>query len=174
MAIPRRMCTPAGGIFWLSNFMKITSDQHEGARFAALIPLFVALISFSACAKQPVYPTPAVEGRETVVQTAALKSDIPQFFTYHHHGKNVSFFVIKLDHKIVSFLDACASCYPHKQGYRYDKEGIVTCRYCNMQFSIYKLEKGIGGCYPIRIEGRAEKDSYRIPLSVLENAIDRF
>ncbi len=43
-----------------------------------------------------------------------------------------------------------------------------------MRFSLYKLEKGIGGCYPIKIEGKLEKEKYRIPLSALENAADKF
>ncbi len=74
---------------------------------------------------------------------------------------------------IQSYLDACASCYHHKQGYRPD-DGAVTCRYCNMKFSIYKLEKGLGSCYPIKIKGKAEKDKYMISHAVLEGAAKLF
>ena len=77
------------------------------------------------------------------MDAAALKPEVPQFFTYQYQGKNISFFVIKMDQKVISFLDACASCYPHKRGYRCD-DSSVTCRACSMKFSLYKLEKGLG------------------------------
>ncbi len=60
-----------------------------------------------------------------------------------------------------------------KQGYRPD-DGVVTCRYCNMKFPIYKLEKGLGSCYPIRIAGRAENGNYLISLAELEGAAKLF
>ena len=128
---------------------------------------------FTACSRQPVYPPPAVSGRDVVVDISALKHEVPQFFTYRCQGKNVSFFVIQLNDKVASFLDACASCYPHKQGYRCE-DGSVVCRACGLKFSVYKLEKGIGGCYPIRIEGRMEKGNYLIPLAALEAEAGKF
>ncbi len=74
---------------------------------------------------------------------------------------------------MVSFLDACASCYTHKRGYQSD-EGRVTCRECGMKFSIHQLEKGLGSCYPINIEGRVEDGKYLIPVAALENAVAMF
>ena len=65
------------------------------------------------------------------------------------------------------------TCYPHKKGYRCE-DGAVTCRYCNMNFSLYKLEKGLGGCYPIKIEGRIEDGNYLIPVATLEKTADKF
>ena len=44
----------------------------------------------------------------------------------------------------------------------------VTCRYCNMKFPIYKLEKGLGSCYPIKIAGKTEQGKYLISLAALE------
>ncbi len=128
---------------------------------------------FSACSRQPVHPAPAIEGRDAVIAVSTLKHEVPQFFTYQYQGKNISFFVLRLNDKVLSFLDACASCYPHKQGYRYD-DGFVTCRFCNMKFPVYKLEKGLGSCYPIRIDGRIENGKYLIPVATLENAADKF
>src|SRR5574341_2566014 len=37
-----------------------------------------------------------------------------------------------------------------------------------MKFSVYKLEKGIGGCYPIRIKGGIESGKSLIPAATLE------
>jgi uncharacterized membrane protein len=136
--------------------------------------LFVMLLMlFSACSRQPVHPAPAIEGRDAVFTVTTLKDEIPQFYTYHYQDKNISFFVFKVNEKVFSFFDACASCYPHKQGYKYE-DGMVVCRACNMQFPVYRLEKGIGGCYPIRLEGRVENGEYHIPLAVLEAEADKF
>jgi uncharacterized membrane protein len=130
--------------------------------------LGIGLIMIAACVRQPVYPAPEVRGNEVVVDLSALEPAVPLFLTYKYNGKNISFFVISLDGNVLSFLDACATCYRHKQGYRYE-EGFVTCRYCNMNFSLHKLEKGLGGCYPIKIEGAAVDREYRIPTAVLES-----
>ncbi len=139
----------------------------------------IFLVLFTAfllsCSRQPVYPAAEVRGEDAMIAVSRLVPETPLFSTYHHNGRNISFFVLRVDGKLVSFLDACASCYKHKLGYRYDqKDGVVTCRYCGIRFSLYKLEKGLGGCYPIRIEGRLENDAYLIPLKNLQAAADKF
>lgn len=131
---------------------------------------FAMLLS---CSRQTVYPAPSLAGSNVVVDVTELKGDIPQFFTYRYQGKNISFFVIKIDDDILSFLDACVTCYPHKQGYRYE-EGVVVCRACNQRFPVYKLEKGIGNCYPIKIAGRMENGKYLIHRSSLEQEAGKF
>jgi len=50
----------------------------------------------------------------------------------------------------------------------------VSCRACGLKFSVHKLEKGLGGCYPIRIEGRMENGRYLIPLASLEAEAEKF
>lgn len=80
---------------------------------------------------------------------------------------------MKLDERIISFLDACASCYNHKRGYHYADKS-VTCRFCNMKFSIYQLEKGLGGCYPIQIKGTVQGSIYSIPIKTLSDSAGKF
>lgn len=138
--------------------------------FFLCIALTAAL---TACTHQPVHPSPAVSGRDAVIDISTLKHEIPQFYTYQFQGKNISFFVLRLNDKVASFFDACVTCYPHKLGYEYD-DGSVVCRACNMRFSVYKLEKGLGGCYPIKLEGRIEKGKYLIPLSSIEAGAGKF
>jgi uncharacterized membrane protein len=139
-----------------------------------LIPVVVfVLLAVPACSRQPVYPAPSIAGRDAVISVAELKPDVPQFFTYRFQDKSISFFVINLDGRIVSFFDACASCYKHKQGYRWEDD-VVTCRYCGMRFPIYKLEKGLGGCYPIKLEGKTFDGKYHIPLATLEAEAGKF
>ncbi len=135
--------------------------------------ILTALLLCSACSRQPVYPQAPQSGTDIVIDAAGLKSETPEFRTHRYLGKNISYFVIKIRGNVLSFLDACASCYSHKRGYRY-ADGSVTCRYCNMKFSIYQLERGLGSCYPIKIEGRMENGKYLIPLATLEAAADKF
>ena len=137
-----------------------------GALIAAILFLF-------ACTQQPSYPPAAQSGPDIVIDVAGLQPDIPQFHTYRYQGRNISYFLLKIDNRVNSFLDACASCYAHHQGYRYE-DGAVTCRYCNMKFPIYKLEKGLGSCYPIKIEGRMEGGKYLLPVIVLEKETGKF
>lgn len=127
----------------------------------------------NACSRQPVYPSPLISGRNALIEASSLKPEMPQFYTYHYQGKNISFFVVRLNGKIVSFFDACASCYPHKRGYRCE-DGSVVCRACGLKFSVYQLEKGLGGCYPIKLEGKLENGRYLIPLASLEAEAGKF
>jgi len=43
-----------------------------------------------------------------------------------------------------------------------------------MRFALRRLEQGVGGCYPIRIDGRLETGSYLIPRSSLEREAGKF
>ncbi|MGE5172477.1 MAG: Fe-S-containing protein, partial [Betaproteobacteria bacterium] len=138
-----------------------------------ILSSLVLILMLTVCARQPSYPQAPQEGSSIVIEAVSLEPEVPKFYSYRFHGKNISYFVLKTQGKVLSFLDACASCYPHKKGYRYD-DGAVTCRYCNMKFPISKLEKGLGRCYPIKIEGTVENGKYLIPVSLLEGAADKF
>ena len=148
----------------------------QTSRIISRITWLVVIASFffqASCSRHTGHPAPSLAGSNVVVDVTTLKPDVPQFFTYQYEGKNISFFVIKIDDQILSFLDACVTCYPHKQGYRYE-DGVVVCRACNQRFPVYKLEKGIGNCYPIKIAGRMENGKYLIPRSSLEQESGKF
>jgi len=133
--------------------------------------LFYLLLN--SCSRQTVYPPAPQSGTDVVIEVAALRPEVPKFYTYHYQGKNISFFLLKVQDRVLAFFDACASCYPHKQGFSYEND-CVACRYCAMQFPVRKLEQGIGGCYPIKLEGRNENGQFRIPVKSLEAAADKF
>ena len=135
--------------------------------------LLVLSLIVPACSSQPHYPSPPVSDRDAVIDVSTLKDEVPQFYTYQFQGKNISFFVLKLKDRTSSFFDACVSCYPHKLGYQYEKGGVV-CRACNTRFSVYTLEKGLGSCYPLKLEGRVEGGKYRIALSAIEAEAGKF
>jgi uncharacterized membrane protein len=136
------------------------------------VSLFV-LLAVLSCSRQPSYPSAPQQGLDIVIDESVLEPDTPKFYNYHYKGKSINYFVLKIDNKVSSFLDACASCYTHKKGYRYDN-GAVTCRYCSMKFSVFKLEKGIGGCYPIKMDSRTEKGRHHIRITTLKAAADKF
>jgi uncharacterized membrane protein len=148
--------------------MKMTIPPRIVALFLAA--LVVMLIS---CSRQTPYPSAPQNGQDIIIDASLLESGTPKFYTYHFQGKNINYFLLKIDNKVSSFLDACMSCYSRKRGYSYE-DGVVTCRSCGVKFPVYKLEKGIGGCYPIKFEGRMDKGVYRIPVATLEKMADKF
>ena len=131
------------------------------------------LASTAACSRQQKYAEPPVEGESIVISIAMLPLNMPQYFSYRTQGKHVDFFVIRMHDRVRSFLDACITCYAHKLGYRYD-EGSVVCRACDTRYSIFKLEQGIGGCYPIKVEGKHVNGTYRIARSALDRHAAKF
>jgi uncharacterized membrane protein len=156
------------------NFSRLISHRHEYYRH--LVPAFflsALLVLALACTHPPEYPEAVRNGSDVAIEVSTLKPEQPQFHTYHLNKKNINYFVVQVDGKVLSFLDACASCYTHGRGYSCEG-GAVLCRHCGQKFAVTRLEQGIGGCYPIKIEGRLEKNSYRIPISALENAADKF
>jgi uncharacterized membrane protein len=108
-----------------------------------------------------------------ILDIAAIPPEIPQFYTYRSGRRNVNFFVIRLQDRVLSFLDACLTCYPRKLGYRYE-DGFVTCRACDTRYSIYKLDKGIGGCYPVRLVGRSENGKFLLSRAMLDRQAGKF
>jgi len=148
-----------------------SSSVIEGA--VSLMVASLILFILSACSRQVSYPSPVRIGSNIVIDMSSLELEVPKFYTYQLQGKKVNFFVIKMDDKMLSFLDACASCYPHKQGFRCEDNAVI-CRYCNVRYPLSKLEKGIGNCYPIKIEGRMENGKYMIPVDTMEKAADKF
>lgn len=133
----------------------------------------LGLLLLLCCSGQTAYPEPSREGQHVAVDVKALTPEVPAFFTYRHRGKKINFFVMKIDGKVLSFLDACMSCYPSKRGYRFE-EGRIVCRDCNAGYPVSEIEKGVGGCFPIRITGSLLDGKYLIPVPVLEEMADKF
>ena len=135
---------------------------------------FLFIIFLASCAKQPVYSEPERIGSDVVINISSLKPTVPVFFTYHYNkSRNINFFVINIDGKILSFFDACERCYPKKLGYRFD-DGSVVCRACDIRFPLSEIEKGIGSCSPIKLEGHVKDGKYFIPVSNIEGKADKF
>lgn len=128
---------------------------------------FLLLLALTACTRQPLYPPPPITGPEVALDGKTLPPEAPVYFTHRSGGKDITFFVLMVRGTVQSFFDACVTCYPKKMGYRHDGSAVV-CRACNQRFSVLTLEKGIGGCYPIKIAGRMRKGMYLIPVATIE------
>jgi len=139
----------------------------------SLFILLLASLFLLSCARQPAYPEPPVRESDVVIDTHILAHEKPVFYTYHYHGKKINFFVFRTGEKVLSFLDACASCYSAKLGYR-TGDGSVTCRKCDLRYSLSNIEQGFGSCFPIAIEGHLRDGEYLIPVSRLQAAADKF
>jgi uncharacterized membrane protein len=157
----------------IDRVLKMNMDLYAHKRILPAAILLAVVFFGSACTSQHTYTAPTVIGANAVIDISTLKTATPLFLTYRYQGKKINFFVLRLDSGVQSYLDACASCYHHRQGYR-PEDGQVTCRYCNMQFPIYKLEKGLGSCFPIKLEGKTEQGNYLISLTALEEAAKMF
>ncbi|HYQ47562.1 MAG TPA: Fe-S-containing protein [Thermodesulfovibrionales bacterium] len=104
---------------------------------------------------------------------SGLQEKVPQFYTYRHNGHDINFFVVRIDGRIVSFLDACRKCYPRKRGFRFDQSSFI-CRACDERYPISEIDKGFGSCYPIQLQGRTDGGKYYISVPVLEKTAMKY
>ena len=148
------------------------SSDHV-VKYVLWLVVLAAVGSILSCAPVRSYPEPLMTDDQIVVQIAELTPEVPQFYTYRTRGRNVNFFVVEIDGRVLSFLDACVNCYPRKQGYQYGN-GMVTCRACDTSYSVHNLEHGIGGCFLIRFEGKQENDRYIISRAGLDRHAAKF
>jgi uncharacterized membrane protein len=107
------------------------------------------------------------------VEVGHLKEKVPEFFSYNYMGKRINFFVIKINGRVSSFLDACSTCYPKKAGFRYE-DGYISCRACDVSYHVEDIEKGIGSCIPLKLPGEEKEGRYLISLRALEERADKF
>lgn len=148
---------------------------HKG--LSALLFCFFSMLfaGLPGCSSPPAahYPVPPRSGNEVRINVTDLQEGQPLFFSYPTNGKRVNFFLLRLGGRVSSFLDACVTCYRKKQGYGVEQARVV-CRACDKRFSVHQLEQGLGGCYPIKLEGALQGKEYAIPVPALERAASRF
>ncbi len=131
-----------------------------GLKRVVLFIVFLALLgAVSGCRKKPQYTALTEAGDYLRLDTAGLSKGLPHFYSFMHEGKKIDFFVIK-GGGIASYFDACMKCYPKRLGYRAEDDRLV-CRACGIGYSFENIS-GVGSCYPIRLEGRAEGNAYLI------------
>jgi uncharacterized membrane protein len=141
-------------------------------RVLSFIVLSLSLIPLS-CESQPRYPHASFEGDRVVIATDTLRELAPEFYTAAVDGKRVNFFVMMKDGEVYSFFDACRECYRKKLGFLVD-DGHIMCRACKVRYPIDKFMKGIGNCYPIRLEGATDSGRYTIAREALRKGVELF
>ncbi|MBF0538079.1 MAG: DUF2318 domain-containing protein [Nitrospirae bacterium] len=102
-----------------------------------------------------------------VFDVGVLRAEVPEFYTYRYQGRGINFFIIRVDGRVLSFLDACRSCYPRRLGFEFH-DGYFMCRSCKTSYAVRDIEKGISNCLPVKIDGRLEGNTYLISVSTLE------
>ena len=157
----------------LVRFKRALSAHDVRACAGALLLAMFFCGAALSCARQPLYPEPVRKGTVISVDISGLLESRPQFYSYHSLGRTVNFFVIKIDGRVLSFLDACMKCHPKKRGFRFDS-GSVICRACDERFPVSEIEKGFGSCYPIKLEGQVQGVEYHIPVPALEKMAKRY
>lgn len=143
------------------------------AIFPGVLFFMLSILFLSYCSRQPLYPVPEVNGDKVVIDITHLNERTPVFYSYNYKKKRINFFVIRIDRKVLSYLDACSSCYPKKLGFGFDN-GYVYCRSCDVRYPVSDIEKGLGSCYPIRIYGEEKDGRYLISIKTLQEGADKF
>jgi len=134
--------------------------------------LMLFLLLPAACSDKPAYPEPPLRGADLFIEASLIERDVPVFFTYATDRGPASFFILRNEDGIFAFHDACETCYPKEKGYRF-ADGYLICNACNQQFSTKSIIRGVGGCYPIRINGRETDGGYLVPIAELETQAAR-
>ena len=133
--------------------------------------VFLILSAFlflaGSCRHKPYYAAAPFDGRQATIDISGLQESAPEFYTVVLGEKRIDFFVVMVNGELAAYFDACKECYFKKQGYRHDN-GAMLCRACNIRFPMDKLRTGIGGCYPIRVNGFREGSRYIISGEALE------
>jgi uncharacterized membrane protein len=141
-------------------------------RILSFIVLCLWLLSLS-CESQPRYPRAPFDGDRVAIATETLRHLAPEFYTAAVDGKSVNFFVMMKDGEVLSFFDACRECYSKKLGFLVD-DGHIMCRACKVRYPIDQFMKGIGNCYPIKLEGSMNSGRYMITMDALRKGVELF
>lgn len=119
-----------------------------------LVVICFLMLLFS-CNIRSSYQHVPYDGKQVSIDIRTLKEAAPAFYSVMIEGKRIDFFVVLLNGEVSSYFDACKECYTKKGGYRCDG-GAMICKTCNVRFPLDKLDTGIGGCYPIKIQGKIQ------------------
>ncbi len=147
--------------------------KKAGVIFLGIIFLMLSILFLSYCSRQPLYPSAPINGDKVVIDITNLNEGIPAFYSYDYNKKRINFFVIRINGRVSSYLDACSSCYPKRLGFGFDN-GYIYCRSCDVRYPVNEIEKGLGSCYPIKIPGEEKDGGYLISIKTLQEGANKF
>lgn len=134
--------------------------------FTLAFTFALALLTLISCSSSSTHPAPPVRDGVVAVKAAELAEGKPVFYTLAIDSDKVSFFIVRIDGKIESYLDACRKCYPYRKGYRIDGK-TLECVYCGVHYPMKDLKEGLGSCSPVILPGGQEGGEYRIPVETI-------
>jgi len=130
--------------------------------------LFLGLFLFS-CKSQTGENEISLKGAELSIDISHLQQRVPEFYVLPYSGKKIRFFLVLMDGDVRSYLNACHDCYPRRMGFRFEGDRVI-CRSCNVGYPLDALKSGIGGCYPIHLNGHLVHGRYVIDSKSLLDA----
>lgn len=126
--------------------------------------IVAAVIMFQGCTNKRDFNKATFNGDCFQVSSEEFKEKTPVFYSHVEGAKEIRFFVVKVSGQMYSYFDICNSCKQHNLGYRADKT-FLQCRNCQVAIPYEELKTGLGGCYPIPLQGKEEGGTYSITLS---------
>ena len=138
-----------------------------------LIIFCILLFSVSCESDNVTYSNPLIEGDKVIIDTGLLGDKRPEFFSMTVNGKNVAFFIIKINDSVESYIDACQNCYLFKKGFKV-KDSYIICRHCTSEYAIDTLEAGLTSCHPMPLKGELKGGEYYISLKEIKKAAKYF
>jgi len=139
-----------------------------------LIFLVASILALHGCSKSTPTKLVSSQGDVVSIDAAGIENGGLKFFSYNVGAKSVRFFVVRTEGgELKAALDACATCYTNKMGYHADA-GCVVCGYCGNRFDFDKMDKGVGGCYPIMLKSRVDGGRVVLDKKELEDAVKWF
>jgi|GEM_PF-617132 uncharacterized membrane protein len=143
-----------------------TERQLRIAIIASALAFALALFALVSCSSGSTHTAPPVRDGVVAVKAAELAEGKPVFFTLAIGGDKIGFFIVRIDGKLESYLDACRKCYPYKKGYRVDGTAL-ECVYCGVHYPMKELKGGLGSCSPVILPGGQEGGEYLIPVETI-------
>jgi len=117
-----------------------------------LLLLGIAILLLS-CSKDHKHQEAPFDGSKVNIDVNLLKDGIPVFYSFIDREDIINFFILRDDEGIHAYFDACQQCYKNKLGFRYEEDNLL-CNSCNVGYPVSKIKQGVGGCYPIKLEGK--------------------
>lgn len=139
----------------------------------SLVIFCVLLFSVSCESDNVTYSQPLVEGDRVIIDTGLLDNKRPEFFSMTVNGNKVTFFVVKINDSVESYIDACQNCYLFKKGFKV-KGSYIICRHCSSEYPIDTLKEGLTSCHPMPLKGELKGEKYHISLKEIKKAAKYF
>ena len=137
-------------------------------RLPFIIAIVFSLALLTACGSKVKGENAVPQGGVFSFPAGGIKKGEVKFYSYETGRKDIVFIVARAesgDYKAA--FDACETCFPYHQGYRFEG-GRLVCGNCGTSFQLEDLDKGQGNCMPIKLPFTLEGGKVIIKQSDVE------